>query len=83
MNPSTPMSRRRLSYSIPQSESAKDESVTVLKEIYSTIRYDWPRILEDNANPIELAISLLDDSSVGLAHRLDEFKRLKKLTEGH
>lgn len=82
MNPSTPMSRRRLSYSIPQSESAKDESVTVLKEIYSTIRYDWPRILEDNANPIELAISLLDDSSVGLAHRLDEFKRLKKLTEG-
>lgn len=76
------MSRRRLSYSIPQSESAKDESVTGLKEVYSSIRYDWPRILEDNANPIELAISLLDDSSVGLAHRLDEFKRLKKTTEG-
>ncbi|KAI5964528.1 SEC8 [Candida theae] len=76
------MSRRRVSYSIPQHESAKDESVTVLKEIYSTVRYDWPRILEDDANPIELAISLLDDSSVGLAHRQDEFQRLKKSTEG-
>ncbi|KAI5968579.1 SEC8 [Candida margitis] len=76
------MTSRRLSYSIPQSESNKEESVTGLKELYSTIKYDWPRILEDDANPIELAISLLDDSSVGMAHRLDEFKRLKKSTEG-
>lgn len=76
------MSRRRLSYSIPQSEAAKDEAVTGLKEIYSTIRYDWPRILEDDANPIELAVALLDDSSVGLAHRYNEFQRLKKSTEG-
>ncbi|KAI5956783.1 SEC8 [Candida jiufengensis] len=78
------MSSRRLSFTIPQHEhkiQAKENSIYALKEIHNTIKYDWPRILENDANPIEFAISLLDDSSVGMAHRLKEFQRMKNSTE--
>ncbi|KAL6454055.1 SEC8 Exocyst complex component SEC8 [Candida maltosa Xu316] len=58
-----------------------DESVYALKEIYNTIKYDWPQMLREQANPIEIAVALLDDTSVGLAHRLRDFERLKQDTE--
>lgn len=58
-----------------------DESIYSLKEIYNTIKYDWPQMLRDDANPIEVAVALLDDTSVGMAHRLNDFKRLKNETE--
>ncbi|RLV96519.1 Exocyst complex component SEC8 [Spathaspora sp. JA1] len=78
------MTTRRLSFSMPTRGSRKsqamDDAVSELKQIYDGIRYDWPQIL-DNKSPIETAIALLDDSSVGLAHRLPEFEHLKHKTE--
>lgn len=56
------------------------ESITELKHVYTSIKYDWPQCLEDNANPIEMAITLLDDTSVGLAHKKHEFERLSQDT---
>ncbi|KAI3402905.2 SEC8 [Candida oxycetoniae] len=78
------MPPRRLSYSIPSQDlqKAKDASIADLKMVQSEITYDWPLILQDNANPIEMAIALLDDTSVGLAHRLQEFLAIKNRTEG-
>lgn len=55
-----------------------DESLYSLKEVYNTIKYDWPQMLREDANPIEMAVALLDDTSVGLAHRLQEFNMLKE-----
>lgn len=52
------------------------DSVSELKSVYKTIKYEWPQCLEEDANPIELAILLLDDTLVGLAHRMPEFERL-------
>lgn len=56
------------------------ESITELKHVYTSIKYDWPKCLEDNANPIEMAITLLDDTSVGLAHKKHEFHRIAEDT---
>ena len=36
-------------------------------------------MLREDANPIEMAVALLDDTSVGLAHRLQEFNMLKRV----
>ena len=58
-----------------------DESLYSLKEVYNTIKYDWPQMLREDANPIEMAVALLDDTSVGLAHRLQEFNMLKESSE--
>ncbi|CAI5760599.1 unnamed protein product [Candida verbasci] len=77
------MSNRRLSFTINNNESSKEiaSSLYELKEVYNTIRYDWPQILKADSNPIEMAISLLDDTSVGMAHKLQEFRILKENAE--
>ncbi|KAK6890518.1 Exocyst complex component SEC8 [Candida tropicalis] len=78
------MSMKRMSYSSRNGDNdprSTDESIYSLKEIYNTIKYDWPQMLRDDANPIEIAVALLDDTSVGLAHRLGDFERLKNETE--
>ncbi|KAK6458285.1 Sec8 exocyst complex component-specific domain-containing protein [Scheffersomyces xylosifermentans] len=79
------MVNRRLSFNMPpggaQSRRAIDESIFELKEVQNTLKYDWPQFLQDDANPIETAVSLLDDTSVGLAHRYPEFEHVMKSTE--
>lgn len=57
---------------------AANESMFALKEIYNTLKYDWPQLLQEDANPIEMAVSLLDDTSVGMAHKLEEFEALRQ-----
>ncbi|CAK9440193.1 uncharacterized protein LODBEIA_P42930 [Lodderomyces beijingensis] len=79
------MARRRISYVLPPQESqlkSADYAVSDLKMLLNELKYDWPQVLQADANPIETAISLLDDTSVGLAHRLKEFLAVKKRTEG-
>ncbi|EGV64180.1 exocyst subunit [Yamadazyma tenuis] len=56
------------------------ESIYELKETMNYIKYEWPQVLEEDANPIELAISLLDDSSVGLSHKMSEFEEMSENT---
>lgn len=57
-------------------EKKKKESVVHLKEVLSMIRYEWPLCLREDANPIEMALSLLDDTSVGLAYKLPDFEKM-------
>lgn len=52
------------------------ESLFELKEVLNTIKYDWPQVLKPEANPIEMAVALLDDTSVGMAHKMHEFERI-------
>lgn len=51
------------------------KSISDLKSTMTSLRYDWPQVLKDDGNPIELAIALLDDSSVGMSHKLADFER--------
>ena len=79
------MAPRRLSYVMPVPEhlqKGKEDAISDLKMIHNEIKYDWPQILQSNANPIEVAVAFLDDTSVGLAHRLKEFSGFKRRTEG-
>ncbi|ODV81812.1 uncharacterized protein CANTADRAFT_44434 [Suhomyces tanzawaensis NRRL Y-17324] len=81
------MSRRRSSNAgistraTSNGHGSSSESMFELKEAQSSLRYDWPQLLQDDANPIELAVAFLDDTSVGLAHRLSEFEQVKQSTE--
>lgn len=56
------------------------ESIYELKEVMNYIKYEWPQVMKEDSNPIELAISLLDDSSVGLSHKLPEFEDISENT---
>lgn len=56
------------------------ESIFELKEVMNYIKYEWPQCLEENANPLEMAIQLLDDSSVGLSHKLPEYEDISERT---
>ncbi|CUM64310.1 uncharacterized protein PRCAT00001910001 [Priceomyces carsonii] len=63
-----------------QKSTKSKESVFELKELFNLLKYEWPQCLQENANPIEMAVALLDDTSVGLAHRYLEFQGLSKQT---
>ncbi|CAN3357428.1 hypothetical protein DICA0_F13388 [Diutina catenulata] len=60
--------------------TGQGEPMDDLKEIFNNLKYDWPSMLDDSANPIEMAVALLDDTSVGLAHKYPEFEEIKKTT---
>lgn len=62
-------------------QTTLDQSISDLKSVHNTIQYDWPDFLEQSANPIQTAVGLLDDTSVGMAHRYPEFTSVKQSTE--
>lgn len=73
-----------MSFNGPKSEQEQrkmKESIFEMKEVYNTIKYEWPKCLQENANPIEMAVSFLDDTSVGLAYKLPEFEDLSTQTQ--
>ncbi|ODV86260.1 hypothetical protein CANARDRAFT_196758 [[Candida] arabinofermentans NRRL YB-2248] len=55
-----------------------EESLDDLESCLNYIKQHWPDLLKENCNPLEIAIPLLDNSSVGLAHRQNEFVQLKE-----
>ncbi|CAI4054882.1 hypothetical protein SUVZ_16G3330 [Saccharomyces uvarum] len=64
-------------------QSAMNSSLDHLQNDLSRIDIQWNRILSDNTNPLELALAFLDDTSVGLGHRYDEFNQLKSQIGSH
>lgn len=76
--------RRSLSVSYNGSKSKNldkmRESIFQLKENLNYIKYEWPQCLPEDANPIEMAIQLLDDTSVGLSHKLPDFNEIGETT---
>lgn len=55
-----------------------DSSLKNLKGTFSSIQNDWPEILTQDCNPLEMALRLLDESSVGEAHKYPTFIGQKK-----
>lgn len=64
----------------PDEKEESLQSLAELKAVFKDIRYDWPQLIQGEVTPIELAISFLDDTSVGLAHRKAEFDELCQST---
>ncbi|ODQ81845.1 hypothetical protein BABINDRAFT_160077 [Babjeviella inositovora NRRL Y-12698] len=74
------MSRRNRSFSVnsasKQQQVLMNRSLDDLETVLATAKRDWKQLNTSARNPLELALPLLDDSSVGLAHRYDEFQQL-------
>lgn len=64
-------------------QSAMNSSLDHLQNDLNRINLQWNRILSDNTNPLELALAFLDDTSVGLGHRYEEFNQLKSQIGSH
>lgn len=58
-------------------QQAMNNSLDNLQGDLTHIETQWNRILNEQSNPLELALSFLDDTSVGLGHRYHDFKQLK------
>ncbi|KAG7193862.1 uncharacterized protein KQ657_005060 [Scheffersomyces spartinae] len=50
-------------------------------DVHNVLKYEWPNTIREDSNPIEMAVQLLDDSSVGLAHKIPEFDKVKQETD--
>ncbi|CAM9019264.1 unnamed protein product [Wickerhamomyces anomalus] len=51
--------------------------LTFFLDTLSEVESHWSKTIGDNANPLDIALPLLDNTSVGLAHRRREFLDLK------
>ncbi|AMD18746.1 HBL156Wp [Eremothecium sinecaudum] len=54
-----------------------NDSLDNLRKDLSLIETSWNKIITKDANPLELALAFLDDTSVGLGHRYRDFHELK------
>lgn len=67
----------------PDHQHAMNDSLDNLQSDLSLIRSQWNKVLTENSNPLELALAFLDDTSVGLSHRYQEFNQLKERIGSH
>ncbi|QLG70305.1 hypothetical protein HG535_0A02430 [Zygotorulaspora mrakii] len=58
-------------------QRARNTALNSLQDDLSHVESQWNRILTENSNPLELALAFLDDTSVGLGHRYEDFRQLK------
>ncbi|ONH69119.1 Exocyst complex component SEC8 [Cyberlindnera fabianii] len=76
------MTRRLSSHEFTSSERQRMErSLDQLDSILRGVQRDWPQTTGALANPLDIALPLLDTTSVGLAHRHEEFEQLKGTIE--
>lgn len=90
LNPTTgrtTMGRRARALSInsitEHQQNAMNTSLDNLQNDLSLINSQWNRTLTEKTNPLELALAFLDDTSVGLGHRYQEFNQLKSQIGAH
>ncbi|QPG77051.1 hypothetical protein FOA43_004449 [Brettanomyces nanus] len=55
-----------------------DSSLLEVTQMFESIEDDWPELLNQNFNPLQLALRLLDNSSVGDAYKYPKFLALKQ-----
>ncbi|KAG0661490.1 hypothetical protein C6P45_001312 [Maudiozyma exigua] len=67
----------------PDHQHAMDNSLDNLQEDLSLINLQWNKVISEQSNPLELALSFLDDTSVGLSHRYNEFTQLRERIGSH
>ncbi|PQE21595.1 sec8 exocyst complex component specific domain-containing protein [Rutstroemia sp. NJR-2017a WRK4] len=73
--PRTPRSRGLSRPREPVGRPRADESNAErqIGEVLEQVKQDWPAMCENECVPVQLALQLLDTSSVGRAHELDKF----------
>ncbi|CAR23696.1 exocyst subunit SEC8 [Lachancea thermotolerans CBS 6340] len=75
-----PLPQRRRALSVNNAthseKVAMNSALDSLQSDLNLISSEWNRVITANANPLELALAFLDDTSVGLGHRYNEFKHL-------
>ena len=54
-----------------------EDSLDHLQGLIHEVEMDWRQVMAPSANPLDIALPLLDNTSVGLAHRRGEFNELK------
>lgn len=57
------------------------QSLDALQSLLHEVEMDWRQTTGPQANPLDIALPLLDNTSVGLAHRQGEFTELKRSIE--
>ncbi|SCU94317.1 LANO_0E06392g1_1 [Lachancea nothofagi CBS 11611] len=57
-------------------KAAMDSALDSLQNDLTLISSQWNKVIIAGANPLELALAFLDDTSVGLGYRHNEFKHL-------
>lgn len=60
-----------------EQKNAMNNSLDNLQNHLNHVESQWNRVLNDDSNPLELALAFLDDTSVGLGHKYNQFKQLK------
>jgi exocyst complex component 4 len=53
------------------------EISNILPALLGNVQLDWKQTIYEDSNPLDIALPLLDTTSVGLAHRRGEFLELK------
>lgn len=66
------MSRNNRSRS--RSRPGEGRAAAKIDEIYHYVKRDWSFMTEDKCVPVQVALQLLDPSSLGLARRADDFR---------
>ncbi|KAG7796917.1 hypothetical protein KL944_005018 [Ogataea haglerorum] len=54
-----------------------DASLDELESCLRHIEHEWPELMREGCNPLEVVMPLLDSSSVGMAHKQPQFLELK------
>lgn len=52
-----------------------------IEDVLESIRQDFPFMMDDNCIPVQVALQLMDSSSLGLAHQYDQFGDVHKQLE--
>ncbi|SCU93285.1 LAME_0F03268g1_1 [Lachancea meyersii CBS 8951] len=76
---SVPAQRRRalsVNNATHLEKEAMNNALDSLQNDLTLISTQWNKVITAEANPLELALAFLDDTSVGLGHRHKEFKHL-------
>lgn len=64
-------------------QSAMKSSIDNLQNDLSLVSTQWHNILDKDSNPLETALAFLDDTSVGLGYRYNEFNQLEHTLGDH
>ena len=82
-----PVQGRRRALSInsidPDHQHAMDNSLDNLQQDLLLINSQWNKVITEDSNPLKLSLSFLDNTSVGLSHRYQEFTQLKERIGSH
>lgn len=55
-----------------------DASLRDMQRAHDQVQDEWPELVDEDCNPLQLALRLLDDSSIGEADRYPQFLALKQ-----